>query len=120
MKQGIIALLAVIGLGCASETPEMIRELRGNWVEVKKTTDTLLFTTLFNDQEFVVLKRAELYRTGPYTYEVLPGNKISMRWSLASTITPNEYYFKIRGNELTIGNFYDSPSGAILTFKKID
>ncbi len=108
----------MIGLGCAGETPEMI--LRGNWVEVKKTTDTLSFITLFNDQEFAVLKRAELYRSGPYHYEVLPDNKISMHWSLASTITPDEYYFKIKGNELTIGNFYDSPSGAILTFRKTD
>ena len=125
MKHRIIALFVLIVLtvwSCTDEKPEIIdvKELRGNWVEIKNTTDTLSFATLFDDKELVYLKRAELYRTGPYEYQLLPNNRISIHWMLASTMTFDEYNFKVTGDELSIGNFYDSPSGAILTFKKIN
>ncbi|WKZ58826.1 MAG: hypothetical protein QY309_13215 [Cyclobacteriaceae bacterium] len=122
MKYGILALFALTVLSCTDDKTEIIdiKDLRGSWVEIKNTTDTMSFETLFNDTEFIILKRAELYRTGPYEYSILPDNKISIRWSLASTMTFNEYYFKVTGDKLNIGNFYDSPSGEILTFKKID
>ncbi|MBX2965213.1 MAG: hypothetical protein KF845_03640 [Cyclobacteriaceae bacterium] len=122
MKRGIIALFALTVLSCTDENSGIIdvKDLRGNWIEVKNTTDTLSFATLFDDKELVFLRRAELFRSGPYEYELLPNNRISIHWMLASTMTFNEYYIKITGDKLTIGNFYESPSGKILTFKKID
>lgn len=123
MKHGIMALFIILTvLSCTDDESEIvdIKKLRGSWVEAKNTTDTLFFATLVDDKELVHLKRAELYRSGPYEYILLPNNKISIHWLLAGTMTFNEYYFKVTGDELSIGNFYDSPSGEILTFKKID
>jgi hypothetical protein len=122
MKHGIIALFLLTVLSCTDDKSEIvdIKQLRGNWVEVKKPTDTISFVTLFDDRELVYLKRAELYRTGPYEYELLPNNRISIHWQLASTLTFEEYHFRVTGDKLTIGNFYDSPSGATLSFRKIN
>ncbi len=122
MKHGIITLLVLTVLSCTDDKSEIvdIKELRGSWVEVENTTDTLSFATLFDDKELVYLKRAEPYRAGPYEYKTLPNNRIAIHWLLASTMTFDEYHFKITGDQLSIGNFYDSPSGEILTFKRID
>ncbi len=122
MKHGIIALFVLTALSCTDDKSELldIGTLRGNWVEVKSNTDTLSFATLFDDMELMLLKRDELYRTGPYEYQLLPNDRISIHWTLASTMSFNEYYFKVERDELSIGNFYDSPSGEILTFKKIN
>ena len=119
MKYGIVIVLALALLSCTDDSEIVdVEELRGSWVNVETTTDTLSFETLFEGKEFMLLKRAELYRTGPYEYKLLPNNNISIHWSLASTMTFEEYYFKVAGDKLTIGNFYDFPSGEILTFKK--
>jgi hypothetical protein len=122
MKHGIVALFVVIVLSCTDDKSELldVGALRGNWVEVNSTTDTLSFETLFDDRKLMFLKRDELYRTGPYEYRLLPNYRISIYWTLASSMTFHEYYFKVKGDELNIGNFYDSPSGAILTFKKVN
>lgn len=123
MKPAIIAVLIWIVMSCTDDQSGMInvKALRGDWVEMKNTTDTLSFATLFfDDRELMYLKRAELYRTGPYAYELLPNDKISIHWLLAGTMTFHEYHFKVTGDKLSIGNFYDSPSGEILTFKKIN
>lgn len=122
MKYRIIALAALTLLSCTDEKSELVevRDLRGNWVELVNTTDTLSFATLFDDRELVFLKRAELYRSGPYEYKLLPDNKISIHWTLSSAMTFDEYHFKVSGDLLSIGNFYDSPSGEILTFRKLN
>ena len=122
MKYAIIALFILIVSGCTKDKSEIveINKLRGNWVETKKITDTLSFTILLEDKEVMILKRAELYRSGPYEYKLLPNNQISIHWMLAGSMAFSDYSFSVSGDELTIGNFYDSPSGAILTFKKIN
>lgn len=122
MKHGIIALFVLAVFSCTDDKSAIveIKELRGSWVEIKNTTDTLSFSSLFDDKELMCLKRAESYRSGPYEYELLPNNKISIHWLLASTMTFDEYYFKVTDDKLSIGNFYNSSSGEILTFKKLD
>ncbi|MBN3584467.1 hypothetical protein JYB64_18895 [Algoriphagus aestuarii] len=121
MKCGIVIVLALALLSCTDDSEIVdVEELRGSWVNVETTTDTLSFEALFEGKEFMLLKKAELYRTGPYEYKILPNTNISIHWSLASTLTFEEYFFKVAGDKLDIGNFYDSPSGEILTFKKID
>jgi hypothetical protein len=121
MKYGAIALFALAVLSCTDDKSDIIdiNDLRGSWVGTNNTTDTMSFATLFDNKEFIILKRAGLYRTGPYEYRLLPNSKISIHWSLTSTMTFNEYYFKVTSDKLNIGNFYDSPSGKILTFRKI-
>ncbi|MBN7817821.1 hypothetical protein [Algoriphagus pacificus] len=119
MKYGIVIILVLALLSCTDDSEIVdVKELRGSWVNVENGTDTLAFETLFEGKEFMLLKRAELYRTGPYEYKLLPNNNISIHWSLASTMTFEDYYFKVTSDKLTIGNFYDSPSGELLTFKK--
>jgi hypothetical protein len=122
MRRIITAFVILTVLGCTDDEsdPIDIKELKGNWVGIENNTDTLSFETLFDDKQFLILKRDVLYRSGPYEYEILPDDKISIRWILAATLTFDEYYYKVAGDKLTIGNFFDSPSGAILTFEKID
>ena len=122
MRHLIVALIALNLIRCADDKPDTFDRTRlsGKWVGVENQTDTLSFETLFDDKEFIVLKRDVLYRSGPYEYKLLPDEKISMHWMLAATFAFHEYHFKVAGDKLTIGNFYDSPSGAILTFRKID
>jgi hypothetical protein len=95
-------------------------QLRGDWVRVDDNTDTLSFSTIFDDRELMFLKRTEPYRTGPYEYKLLPDDKISIHWMLAATLTFHDYHFKVSGNTLQIGNFYEAPAGDILTFRKVE
>ena len=59
------------------------------------------------------------YGSGPYDYTLL-NDKISLRWMLSSNSNFNDYGFEMSGNTLFIGNFYDSPSGDLLTFERLD
>ncbi len=122
MRHLILASIILTLLGCTEDNSNPIDKsrLKGNWVGVEDDTDTLSFEPVFEDKEIINLKRAVLLRSGPYEYELLPNDKISIHWMLAATMTFHEYHFKVRGDQLTIGNFYDSPAGPILTFKKID
>lgn len=121
MKYGTIAffVLGILGWSCDDADVSHSTELKGKWVETGTRTDTLSFEP-FGDEEYMVLRRAELFRTGPYEYKILPKDSISLRWMLAATANLyNVYHFKHTGNKLTIGNFYDSPSGTVLTFRKL-
>lgn len=121
MKYGLSAVLVLAILSCTNEKVDNInsKALKGEWIEVITNTDTLSFEEL-HGKEYMVLKRAELTRTGLYEYRLLPTDEISIHWTLASTFNSfNEYYFKISDDKLSIGNFYDSSSGAILTFQKL-
>lgn len=122
MRHLILASIILTLLGCTEDNSNPIDKsrLKGNWVGVEDDTDTLSFEPVFEDKEIINLKRAVLLRSGHYEYELLPNDKISIHWMLAATMTFHEYHFKVRGDQLTIGNFYDSPAGPILTFKKID
>jgi hypothetical protein len=120
MKNGIIIIFVVAILSCNDQLDIVNSDdLRGEWVEVKTKTDTLSFEIL-NGQEFMVLKRAVRPFTGPYEYKLLPNDKISINWTLASTVNVfTDYYFRLSGDKLSIGNFYESTSGTILTFQKV-
>ncbi|MEB2777568.1 hypothetical protein SYJ56_19790 [Algoriphagus sp. D3-2-R+10] len=121
MKYGLIAIFVLAVLSCTNDNLDMVNspDLRGEWIALNTKTDTLSFETL-NGQKFMVLKRAERTFTGLYEYKLLPIDQISIKWTLASTYnTYNDYYFKLLGDKLKIGNFYDSPSGTILTFQKL-
>lgn len=122
MKSLNITLLALILLSCTEEESKIadVKDLRENWVDIQSASDTLSFATFFDDKEVVFLRRAEMYRSGPYEYQLLPNNKISIHWTLASTMKFDEYHFEVIGDQLKIGNFYDSSSGSILTFQKIN
>tara|TARA_R110000823_G_scaffold255888_1_gene377871 strand:- start:90 stop:320 length:231 start_codon:yes stop_codon:yes gene_type:complete len=58
-------------------------------------------------------------KSGTYVYKIIEEN-ISLRWILSSNSNFNDYYFKISGNKLNIGNFYGSTSGETLSFEKLD
>jgi hypothetical protein len=122
MKYVIITVLVLGVLSCADDDFDNVNsdDLIGEWMELNTETDTLSFEVV-NGQAFMILKRAERPFTGPYEYKLLPNNKISIHWTLASTVNSfNDYFFKLSGDKLSIGNFYNSPSGAILTFKKLE
>ncbi len=124
MKQGIfvLVLLVLVISGCSDKDTEPIgpENLSGKWVELDRPTDTLHFVAPIGGLNLFHLKRAELFRSGPYEYQLLSANSVSIRWMLAATLTYQEYPFKVSGNILTVGNFYDSPSGDILKFRKVE
>ncbi len=128
MKYGLLlALLAF--LSCSKDTTPNVptSALKGKWVEVETRTDTLSFE-LMGDMEIMNLNRGKeirdggllpKYKSGPYIYE-LKVEQIALNWLVSSDSRFNDYYFKINGSTLTIGNFYGSPSGEILTFERLD
>jgi hypothetical protein len=121
MKYGIITVFVFSILSCTNDKVDMpnSKDLRGEWIEINTKTDTLSFEIL-NGKEYMMLKRAVLTQTGLYEYKFLPNDEISIHWTLAGTFNSfNDYYFKQTGDKLSIGNFYDSPSGAILTLQKL-
>ncbi len=123
MKFGVFALFLVIVIsGCSDDQSQTlsVENLQGKWVDVKRTTDTLHFTPFLEGKDYVFLRRKELYRSGPYEYQLLPGGRISIHWLLAATISFEEYPIMVSGPTMTVGNFYDSPSGEMLTFIKVE
>ncbi|MCB0458927.1 MAG: hypothetical protein KDC74_02785 [Flavobacteriaceae bacterium] len=101
-------------------------DLNGKWIEVKTKTDTLIFKS-WESIETMTLNRGKEVRdgqllpksgSGPYEYKLATG-KISLYWMLSSSYSFNDYNFKRTGDTFVIGNFYNSPSGTTLTFKKI-
>jgi hypothetical protein len=128
MKYGLLVTLAVL-ISCTSETfDEDQIELEGKWISVSTKTDTLTFER-FGDGNWMILGRGKQMNngfllpksgSGPYDYELLGGDKISLRWTLSSNAAFNEFYFKQAGNKITIEKFFDNPtSGTLITFKKI-
>lgn len=121
MKYGIITAFVLTTLSCANDKVDIVnlKNLRGEWIEIDTKTDTLSFE-IVHGKEYIMLKRAEFTHTGLYEYKLLPNDEISIHWTLASTFNSfDNYYFKLTDDKLSIGNFYASPSGTILTFQKL-
>jgi len=124
-----LLLFAAILSACDSNISTPSEALRGKWVEVESTTDTLSFE-LAGDTEVMVLARGVISNggvmrpkldSGPYDYELLDDNKISLHWYLSASSIDKTYYFKHSGENLTIEQFYENPvAGTILTFRKIE
>jgi hypothetical protein len=129
MKQGSIIVFALSLLSCSTDNVTTSTELNGKWVDIHTKTDTLTFG-LFGDQESMVLGRGREMRNGvlrpkigagPYNYELLTSDTISLRWTLSSNSNFNDYYFKQTGDRLTIEKFFDTTTpGTMLTFKKLN
>ena len=116
-------------LSCSEDTTPYVptSDLKGKWIEVETKTNTLIFE-LTGDMEIMNLNRGKeirdgnlvpKYKSGPYNYE-LKVDQIALYWLLASDSRFIEYYFKISGDTLPIGNFYGSSSGEMLTFEQLD
>ncbi len=128
MKYGLL-IFVLAYLGCSKDDANIVpsSELKGKWVETETRKDTLSFESLDN-LEIMNLNRGKEISdgnllpkpgSGPYKYK-LSEEKISLNWVLSSNSSFTDYYFKIIGNHLNIGNFYGSASGEILTFEKLD
>jgi hypothetical protein len=129
MRRGLIIVFALSVLSCSTENVTTSTELNGKWVDIHSRTDTLTFG-LFGDQESMVLGRGREMRNGvlrpkngagPYLYELLTSDTISLRWTLSSSSNFNDYYFRQTGDRLTIEKFFDTTTpDTILTFKKLN
>jgi hypothetical protein len=128
MKNGIIIFILTL-LSCSNdeEKPATSADLKGVWIEVESETDTITFD-LLGDSEILNLYRGKEIRngnllpksgTGPYQYN-LAEEKISLKWLLSSDSNYKDFYFKLIGNRMKIGNFYGSTSGEILTFEQLN
>lgn len=129
MKYGFLIIVLLTLLSCSEEETNMVTssDLNGKWVDVETLMDTLSFESIGNKEIMNLGMGKEIrnghllpkYGSGPYEYKLAEG-KISLYWMLSSNASFNDYYFKIIGNRLNIGNFYDSASGETLTFEKLD
>lgn len=130
LQISILLVLISLGLSGCGDNPVVINaELNGQWVEIVSNSDTLEFS-LWGDQQIMMLDRGkELVNgvmvpkigSGPYEYQLLPNNIISLRWTLSSSSAFNDYYFSRTDNKLVIENFFDpDKAGTILTFIKLE
>lgn len=128
MKYWVLIFVLTLS-GCANDKIHMTpsSQVEGTWVEVNIKTDTLIFSRpdvllFMNLTRGRELRNGHLVpkpHSGLYEYTLLSDDRISIRWLLSSNSAYHEYYFKRSGRTLTIGNFYESPSGAILTFERL-
>ena len=97
------------------------------WVEAIERRDTLSFERL-GDEEVVQLGRGRELRdghdkprpnSGPYYYDIT-GGRIALRWIASSDSRSREYPFEVEGKTLSIGNFYGSDLGEILSFERLE
>lgn len=128
MKSALTTIFMLFLLSCSDDNMGITTssDLNGQWIEVRTKTDTLTFES-WDNLETMTLDRGKEVRdgqllpkedSGPYQYKLVAG-KISLYWMLSSNYKFNDYYFKRTGDTFIIDNFYNSPSGTTLTFKKI-
>lgn len=128
MKFGLI-ILALVFFSCTKDNSnlENSNDLIGKWIETQSRMDTLSFESLDNLAIMNLNRGKEIrnenlvpkLKSGTYVYKIIEEN-ISLRWILSSNSNFNDYYFKISGNKLNIGNFHGSTSGETLSFEKLD
>ena len=128
MKYFLLVILIVF-IGCAGEElPNVEVPLKGKWVDINTTTDTLTFG-LLGDKKAMILGRGKEIKdghllpkmgSGSYDYDLLSDEIIALRSHLSSNSNFHEYYFQHSGDILTVEKFFEnSTSGTILTFRKI-
>ncbi len=128
MKPYTIILVLIWSLMACSKNKIDIQNLVGVWIEDSQKKDSIEFTTLLNNSCFILNRERVLYngllqpksKSGPYTYKINNNNKIQLQWFLSSSINNSQYHFKVKGNRLEIGNFYDASLSNILVFHKIE
>ncbi len=129
MKSFLIVFLVFVLISCSDDDTNIISpiSLNGKWIEVDTKSDTLTFNT-WDDLEIMILDRGKevrngillpKFKSGSYTYRLSEG-KISLNWMLSSNSAFNDYDLKVSGKTMNIGNFYNSSSGTVLTFEKMD
>ena len=128
MKYELLIFVLAL-LGCSKNDTDLLSssELKGKWVETETRMDTISFELLGGAEVMNLARGKEIrngsllpkYWSGPYNYNLI-NEKISLNWLLSSNSNYNDYYFKIIDKRLNIGNFYESSSGEILTFEKLE
>jgi hypothetical protein len=113
-------------LGCSSDAIITENIIEGKWVEATTRTDTISFEIIDKSAMFTLSRGVEFqdgvskpkYRSGTYLYN-LDKDKISLKWLLSSNSEFEEYYFRINGKNLDVGNFYKATYGEILEFDRL-
>lgn len=124
-----LMLSATLFLSCTKNEPKNENSINGieKWVEAQSRLDTIYFES-WDSLDLLHLNRGKEVRddyllpkaySGPYNYSI-SGERISLNWMLSSNSAFNDYYFKINGNQMEIGNFYELEAGEILTFEKLE
>ncbi len=91
-------------------------DLSGKWVDINTKTDTLTFETV-DKKDYLILGRGKEIKKGHsstsakpcyglYTYDLLPGDRISLSWFFSSIVGNKDYYFKQTGDLIEIEEFY--------------
>lgn len=125
-----LIILLFVNISCTDQNDNLTenKSLKGLWVDVKTSSDTLVFGYL-DEEEIMTLNRGKEMQnglllpkanSGMYNYH-LKENQISLRWVLSCAPTFDEFYFQKVGSELQIGNFYDDTAFRTkVTFRKIN
>ena len=102
-----------------------IYNLNGKWIEYIERKDTLSFSSsgdsfsmrLDRGKEIINGYLLPKYGSGYYRYKIEP-EIILLNSAFSSNSNFKNYYFKITGDTLIIGNFYKSELGERLIFIK--
>ena len=129
MKPAILIIVAVMIASCDGNIETPVTTVTGKWVDVDNKTDTLAFVD-YEDLKVMEVRRGKEMRdgflqpksgSGPYMYQLLGDDRISVQWMAASSISQYKYYFKQKGTTLKIEKFFDTKTtGKILTFRKLN
>lgn len=100
--------------------------LEGKWIEFEARMDTLYFQPFDNKNSMKLNRGKEIingyllpkYGSGYYRYYI-DAEKIYLNSAFSSDSNYKDYFFKISGDTLFIGNFYNSILGKNLTFIKL-
>lgn len=126
MRYLIILFFILILYSCAKDKDDLtLNDLKGKWIEVVTKSDTLTFSPM--DKRLTLGRGKEMrngsllpkFKSGLYEYK-LQDESISLYWMLSSNYNFSNYSFELKDDKLYIGNFYESTSGAILTFERFE
>jgi len=115
----LLILIIVLPLSCSYDNVTPLAPLDGKWIERVNKKDTIIFDQKLNSDNYKLFKFRGT--TGYWLYEYkINGDTISIYNTVSSCYCFSDYYFTQAGDEIMIGNFYDSNSkGMIETFEKL-
>lgn len=119
----LFLFFSVTILSCTKEAEN--NPYKGLWIRMDNPTDTLSFGIEFSEGFFVLKRGFEPVNgnilpkagSGPYMFRIIKDSiDILPAWS--SAMVYRRYYFRVKGNEMEIGDFFEGAK-PVMTFRKL-
>ncbi|RZK43202.1 MAG: hypothetical protein EOO90_04365 [Pedobacter sp.] len=128
MKRTIAAsfflLICLSVISCKKKEDNLASLDNTKWIESKERKDTISFTNgmlkLDRGKQMTNGYLLPKFGAGIYTYTWL-GDSLNLHYSLSSFSGTKSYLFKVDGNSLQLGNFYQENLGvaSTLSYKRL-